>query len=67
MAENVIVFDHVTKIYKLYRNDKQRFLGLFSKKIKYKENRAVNDISFAVKKGESVLFSAVTAPASRPS
>lgn len=56
MAENVIVFDHVTKIYKLYRNDKQRFLGLFSKKIKYKENRAVNDISFAVKKGESVAL-----------
>ena len=56
MAENVIVFNHVTKIYKLYRNDKQRFLGLFSKKIKYKENRAVNDISFAVKKGESVAL-----------
>ena len=40
MTKDVIVFDHVTKIYKLYRNDKHRFLGIFSKKIKYKENKA---------------------------
>jgi teichoic acid transport system ATP-binding protein len=56
MTKDVIVFDHVTKIYKLYRNDKHRFLGIFSKKIKYKENKAVNDISFSVKKGESVAL-----------
>ena len=56
MANNVITFDHVTKIYKLYKNDKQRFLGIFSKKIKYKENKAVNDLSFCVKKGESVAL-----------
>ena len=56
MANNVITFDHVTKIYKLYKNDKQRFLGIFSKKIKDKENKAVNDLSFCVKKGESVAL-----------
>ena len=56
MTKDLIVFDHVTKIYKLYRNDKHRFLGIFSKKIKYKENKAVNDISFSVKKGESVAL-----------
>lgn len=56
MTKNVITFDHVTKIYKLYKNDKHRFLGIFSKKIKYKENRAVNDVSFDVKKGESVAL-----------
>ncbi|MBR5128598.1 MAG: ABC transporter ATP-binding protein [Firmicutes bacterium] len=56
MANNVIVFDHVTKIYKLYKNDKFRFLSMFTKKIKYKENRAINDVSFIVKKGESVAL-----------
>ncbi len=56
MANSVIVFDHVTKIYKLYKNDKHRFLGIFSKKIKYKENKAVNDLSFRVDKGESVAL-----------
>ena len=56
MANNVIVFDHVTKIYKLYKNDKFRFLSMFTKKIKYKENRAINDVSFVVKKGESVAL-----------
>lgn len=56
MSEAVIQFDHVTKTYKLYRSDKQRFLGLFSKKIAYKENRAVNDVSFTVNKGEGVVL-----------
>ena len=56
MTKNVITFDHVTKIYKLYKNDKHRFLGIFSKKIKYKENKAVNNISFGVKRGESVAL-----------
>ena len=55
MTKDVIVFDHVTKIYKLYRNDKHRFLGIFSKKIKYKENKAVNDISFSVKRVKALL------------
>ena len=30
----VIKFEHVTKRYKLYKNDKQRLLGIFFKKIK---------------------------------
>lgn len=50
-----ISFEHVDKTYKLYKNDKQRFLGLFMKKrIKYKEYKALNDLSFEIKKGESV-------------
>lgn len=56
MADSVIKFDHVTKIYKLYKNDKHRFLGIFSKRIKYKENKAVNDLSFQVTKGEGVAL-----------
>ena len=57
MSEEVVVrFTDVTKLYKLYKSDRERFKGLFSKKIKYKENRAVNNLSFEVKKGESVAL-----------
>ncbi len=52
----VIKFDHVTKIYKLFKNDKKRLLYTFCKRIKYKEKRAVNDVSFEIKKGETVAL-----------
>lgn len=54
--ENVIVFNNVTKTYKLYKNDKARFKALFSKNVSYKENRAVKNLTFTVKKGESLAF-----------
>ena len=54
--ENVVVFKNVSKEYKLYKSDKDRFKGLFSKKIPYKVNRAVNNLSFTVKRGESVAL-----------
>lgn len=52
----VIKFNNVTKVYKLYKSDRARFKGLFSKKVKYKENRAVKNLSFEVKKGESLAL-----------
>lgn len=52
----VIEFDHVTKMYKLFKNDKKRLLYTFCKKIKYKEKRAVNDVSFRIKRGEAVAL-----------
>jgi len=54
--EVVIKFDNVTKLYKLYKSDKVRFRGLFFKNIPYKENRAVKNMSFEVKKGESIAL-----------
>lgn len=54
--ENVIVFKNVTKRYKLYKSDKARFKALFSKKVKCKVNNAVNNLSFTVKKGESIAL-----------
>ena len=54
--EDVIKFENVTKTYKLYKNDKRRFLGLFFKNISYKEKKAVNDVSFNIKKGECVAL-----------
>ena len=52
----VIEFDHVTKMYKLFKNDKKRFLSLFFKNIKYHEKKAVNDVSFQIRRGESLAL-----------
>jgi teichoic acid transport system ATP-binding protein len=56
MAKTVIEFKNVSKIYKLYKNDKARFLSVFSKKVPYKEKRAVDDVSFKIEKGEAVAI-----------
>lgn len=56
MAENVIVFKNVTKEYKLYKSDKQRFRSLFSKKVEVKIKKAVKNMSFEIKQGESVAL-----------
>ena len=56
MSNTVIEFKHVTKIYKLFKSDRQRFKSIFSKNAKYKKKVAVNDLSFKIKKGESVAL-----------
>lgn len=56
MSKTVIEFRNVTKIYKLFKSDKQRFKAIFSKKTKYKKKLAVNDLSFQIKQGESVAL-----------
>ena len=54
--EIMIEFEHVTKMFKLFKNDKRRLLSTFFKKIPYKEKKAVNDVSFQIKRGESVAL-----------
>ena len=56
MQETVIKFKNVTKIYKLFKNDKKKLLSIFLKNIEYKEKKAVDDVSFEIKKGESVAI-----------
>lgn len=51
-----IQFDHVSKQYKLYANDKARFAGAFSKKVPFKRVCANDDLSFTIKRGEAVAF-----------
>lgn len=56
MSDIAISVNHVSKMYKLYDNPMDRLkesLGLTKKK-KYKEHYALNDVSFHVKKGETV-------------
>ena len=52
----VIRFSGVTKEYKLYESDRARFRALFSKKVKYKKKKAVNNLTFEVHKGEGVAL-----------
>ena len=56
MSDIVIKFDHVTKMYKLFKNDKRRLLHTFFKNIKYTEKKAVNDVSFEIERGEAVAL-----------
>lgn len=46
-------FDHVSKTYKLFRNDKQRLLATFSKRVKYETVNASDDLCFECRRGES--------------
>ena len=54
--EVVIEFKHVSKIYKLFKTEKKRLLYTFCKKIKYQEKRAVDNVSFKIRKGEAVAL-----------
>lgn len=56
MSEPIISFKNVTKRYKLYKNDRARFLSLFTSKVRYKENKAVDNVSFDIQKGEGVAL-----------
>lgn len=52
----VIRFTNVTKEYKLYKNDRARFKSLFSSKANYKTKRAIENLSFEVRKGEGMAL-----------
>ena len=54
--DNIIEFKNVTKSYKLFKDDKKRLFSVFSKKIPYKEKKAVDDVTFTIKRGESVAL-----------
>ena len=56
MSDTAVRFDNVTKIYKLYDSPKDRFKETFSvRKKKYsKDFYALNDVSFTIKRGETI-------------
>ena len=56
MAKTVIEFKNVSKVYKLYKNDKKRFKSIFFKNTPHKSKRAVDNVSFKIKQGESVAL-----------
>lgn len=51
-----ISFDHVTKRYKLYKSDNQRLMAYVFKHTKHKTKLANDDITFQIRRGESVAI-----------
>lgn len=56
MNDVVVSFKNVSKIYKLYSSTRMRLLGIFIKKIPHKLQKAVDDVSFEITRGESVAL-----------
>jgi len=54
--EVVIEFKNVSKTYKLYKNDQHRLLSVFYSKVPYSAKLASDNLSFAIRRGESVAF-----------
>ena len=54
MSKTIIKLKNVTKTYKLFDNDKKRLLSFIFKNIKYNKKKAINNISFEIKKGETI-------------
>ena len=52
--EAIITFDKVSKEYILYKSDRERFHALFFKPRHPKINKALDDVSFTICRGESV-------------
>ena len=52
----IIKFKNVSKRYKLFKNEKDRLISFFSEKKDYKTKKSLDNISFDIKKGESVAF-----------
>ncbi len=51
-----VLFEHVTKTYKLFKSDRMRFLATFFKRVSCKEINANDDLSFSIRRGEAVAF-----------
>ena len=52
--KSMICFDHVSKEYMLFKNDRQRFKSLFFKPKNVKLHKALDDVSLEIFEGESV-------------
>lgn len=52
--DTAVSFDNVSKVYKLYKNEKMRLLGAFFKKIPYIKKQANKNVTFSIRRGETV-------------
>lgn len=55
-AKIAIEFKAVSKVYKLYKNDRQKLAALLIPRKKLREKIANDDVSFKIKRGESVAI-----------
>jgi teichoic acid transport system ATP-binding protein len=51
-----IRFFRVSKSYKLFKNERQQFLSVFSNRVPYETIRANDNLSFKIRRGESVAL-----------
>lgn len=56
MSEPIIKVKNVTKVYRLYKSNKERMKSVLFRKGKYKKKKAVNNVSLEIYKGETVAF-----------
>ena len=54
--EVIIKFKNVSKIYKLFKNERIRLKATFSRAPQYIKKKAIDNVSFEVRKGESVAI-----------
>lgn len=54
MCKTVIKFENVSKEYFLYKSEKARFKAIFTNNKNVKKHKVIDNISFEVKKGESL-------------
>ena len=52
----VIRLSHVTKQFKLFKSKRSRLLSIFGKKVNYTIKTANDDLTFEIRRGESVAF-----------
>ncbi len=51
-----VQFKNISKRYRLFKNEKERLKSFFIKRVNYKVKKSLNNVSFEIKKGESVAF-----------
>ncbi len=56
MSEPIIKVKNVTKVYRLYKSNKERMKSVIFRNGKYKKKKAVNNVSFEIFRGETVAF-----------
>ncbi len=56
LGEPIITFDSVTKVYTLYKNSREQFYALFHDSKRFKRHKALEDVSFQIRRGESVAI-----------
>lgn len=57
MKDDIVVsFKYVSKIYKLFLSEKKRLTNLIMNKSNFKTKKAVSNVTFDIKRGESVAF-----------
>ena len=62
VSDPIITFKNVSKTYTLYKDDKARFKALFFKPRNAKTNKALNNVSMVINRGESVGIVGVAFP-----